>query len=159
MSAAVHSLPLQQRPPSLEEALTFERTVEASVEPRFIDANGHMNVAWYVHLSDQATWRFFATLGIDESYRARTRAGMFAVEQHLRYLGELLEGDPLEIRSRLLQVRNKALVIQHVMIDPTRARLAASTEIVGVHTHLDERRALPFPPELAAALAARISPG
>ena len=41
--------------PSLEEALAMARTLEAVVEPRFIDSMGHMNVAWYVHLFDRGT--------------------------------------------------------------------------------------------------------
>ena len=34
------------------------RVLEASAAPRFIDAMGHMNVAWYLHLFDRATWNF-----------------------------------------------------------------------------------------------------
>lgn len=142
----------------MAEARAFQHVLDAQVESRFIDANGHMNVAWYIHLLDRATWAFFATLGIDDDYRARTRCGVFAVEEHVRYLGELFEGDRLEIRTRLLAVKPRALFLQHALVDLGRDRLAASAELVGIHTHLDERRALPFPPELAAHLTSQVKP-
>src|SRR5882672_2311179 len=125
--------------PSLDEALALELTLQASVEPRFIDAMGHMNVAWYVHLFDRATWALFDRLGIDEEYRRRANVGMFAVEEQIRYLGELREGDPLEVRSELLAVSPRSLRLGHVMVDPQRRRVSATAEVVGVHIDLSTR--------------------
>src|SRR5262249_22376637 len=119
--------------PSLEEARALSLTLEASVEARFIDAMGHMNVAWYVHLFDQATWALSARLGIDEDYRRRTNTGMFAVEEHIRYLGELREGDRLEVRSRVEDGGPRSVRLFHAMLDPARARLSAVVDVVGVH--------------------------
>ena len=68
------------------EARALELTVEAAVEPRFLDAMGHMNVAWYVHFFDRGVWAFFAQLGLDEAYLQSKKRGMFAVEENLRYL-------------------------------------------------------------------------
>ena len=158
MATGWSSVPRLEQVPSLEETRALPRMVEARVEPRFIDAMGHMNVAWYVHLFDQATWAFFDVLGIDQEYRRRAQTGMFAVEQHVRYLGELREGDPLEIHSRLLELKPRALILAHVMTDPTRGRVAAVTEVVGVHVDLRTRKAAPFPQELFASMSARLAP-
>jgi acyl-CoA thioesterase FadM len=144
--------------PSLEEALALELTLQASVEPRFIDDMGHMNVAWYVHLLDRATWALFDRLGIDEGYRRRANIGMFAVEERLRYLGELREGDPLEVRSQLLAVTARSLRLWHVMVDPVRRRVSATAEVTGVHIDLSTRRSAPFPEELVAGMRRRLPP-
>jgi acyl-CoA thioester hydrolase len=152
------SLPRLDHPPTFEEALALEQTLEASVEPRFIDSMGHMNVAWYVHLFDRATWSLFDRLGIDQRYLDRTQAGMFAVEHYIRYLGELRENDPLRIHTRILDAQPKSLTLVHVMLDPARARLAATAEVVGIHMDLATRRSAPFPAPLAAAIRARLSP-
>jgi acyl-CoA thioester hydrolase len=151
------SLPRLDGPPSLEEAGAMERTLQATVEPRFIDAMGHMNVAFYVHLFDQATWVLFQRLGIDEPYRQRAHVGMFAVEQHVRYLGELREGEALHIHSRLLEVAPKSVILLHVMIDPARTQVAATSEVVGVHIDMTSRRAVPFPEDLAARMRQRLT--
>jgi acyl-CoA thioester hydrolase len=142
--------------PSLEEARALTLTLEAAVEPRFIDAMGHMNVSWYVHLFDRATWELFKGLGIDDDYRRRTNTGMFAVEEHVRYLGELREGDRLEVRSRLVDGAAKSVRLLHVMIDPARARLSAVDDVVGVHIDLGTRRSAPFGGEVAERIRAAL---
>jgi acyl-CoA thioesterase FadM len=144
--------------PSLEEARAMTLTLEASVERRFIDAMGHMNVSWYVHLFDRATWAFFEGLGIDEDYRRRTNTGMFAVEEHVRYLGELREGERLEVRTRLDGGGPKSVRLFHVMIDPARGRLSAVADVVGVHIDLETRRAAPFGDEVASRIRAAVPP-
>ena len=153
-SMAAGKFPTLDAPPTLGEARALPRTLEASVEPMFIDAMGHMNVAWYVHLFDRATWILFGRLGIDEPYRERARAGMFAVEQHIRYIAELRENDPLHIHSRVLDVQRKSVNLLHVMVDPVRERIAAATEVIGVHVDLTTRRAIPFPEALMPGLRA-----
>jgi acyl-CoA thioester hydrolase len=147
------SLPRLSRPPSLEEALALPCTWRAAVETRFIDAMGHMNSAWYAYLFDQATWGFFGAAGVDEGYCQRAHSGMFAVEQHLRYLGELREGDAFEIHTGILELRERSVLLAHAMTDPLRARVAAVSELVGLHIDLGTRRASPFPPAIAAVLA------
>jgi acyl-CoA thioester hydrolase len=140
--------------PTLAEARGWPRTLAAAVEPGFIDAMGHMNVAWYVHLFDRATWACFEAVGIDEAYRGRAHAGMFAVEEHLRYLGELRAGDPLEVYTRVVEARPKTVRLYHAMVDPVRDRLAATADVVGVHIDLGTRRSAPFPADILARLRA-----
>jgi acyl-CoA thioester hydrolase len=138
--------------------LALPLTLRAVVEPGFIDAMGHMNVSWYVHLFDRATWSLFAGLGIDEAYRRRANTGMFAVEEQVRYLSELREGDALEVHTRLLRASARSLRMLHVMTDPGRARVSATAEVVGVHIDLATRRTAPFPPELAARIRGAVDP-
>jgi acyl-CoA thioester hydrolase len=143
-------------PLTVTEARALPPSLEAAVEPRFIDVMGHMNVSYYVHLFDRATWALFTALGIDEVYRGENQAGMFAVEQHIRYLHELREGDALRIHSALLDVQAKSVHILHAMIDPARDRLAATTEVIGVHIDLRTRRAAAFPEAMVPVLRARV---
>jgi YbgC/YbaW family acyl-CoA thioester hydrolase len=143
--------------PTLAEALAWPRTLTAVVEPRFIDRNGHMNVAWYVHLFDEATVELFRRHGLDEEHRRQANAAMFAVEENIRYLGELREGDSLEVHTRLLDVRPKALRFVHVMTDPRRGRIAATAELVGVYIDQASRRSIAFPTELLPGLQAELA--
>jgi acyl-CoA thioester hydrolase len=145
-------LPHLQTVPSFEEATGWLRTLSATVESSYIDSMGHMNVAKYVHLFDLATWDLFARVGIDREYIRTQERGMFAVEQHLRYLGELRENDPLEVYSQVWEVRERSLDFVSVMVDPTRRRVAAVAEVVGVHIDMRTRRSSALPPSIAAAL-------
>jgi acyl-CoA thioesterase FadM/ketosteroid isomerase-like protein len=138
----------------LSQARALELTVEAQVEPRFLDAMGHMNVAWYVHLFDRGIWSFFARHGLDERYLQGAHRGMFAVEENLRYLSELREGDPLQVYTGVLETRPKTLRLLQYMVDSKQQKVAAVREVVAAHIALENRRAVAFSPEILAALHA-----
>ena len=79
-------------------------TYRGAVYPSECDHVGHMNVAYYVAKFDGGTWNFFALLGLMPSYFRRQGRGMAAVQQNVTYKRELLPGDIVEIKSRLLEV-------------------------------------------------------
>src|SRR5512147_3221105 len=85
------------------------------VRPEWIDYNGHMNVAYYVLAFDHATDTFFDFLGLDEAYRTRTGASLFALESHIVYKAELKEGEPLRVTTQLLDCDDKRLHFFHAM--------------------------------------------
>lgn len=128
-------------------------TLEGVVEPRFVDAMGHMNVAWYAHLFDRAVWARFAELGLDEAYLARERRGMFALERDTRYLSELRGGQGLTIHTALVEAREKTLRFVHYMRDVEKEVVSATEEVVAAHIDLETRRTTPFPPALRARFA------
>jgi acyl-CoA thioester hydrolase len=138
----------------LGEARAAELTVEAVVEPRFLDAMGHMNVAWYVYLFDRGIWEFFERHGLDERYRQRESRGMFALEESLRYLSELREGQALHVHTAALEVRPKTLRLQQYMVDCEAQKVAAVREVVAAHIDLSTRRSAPFGEAVLAQLHA-----
>src|SRR3954465_9370260 len=99
----------------LSTARALPLSLRASVEPRFLDAMGHMNVAWYVHLFDRGIWSFFGRHGLDEQYLHGAQRGMFAVEENLRYLSELREADALQVYTGVLETRPKTLRLLQYM--------------------------------------------
>jgi len=138
----------------LSEARQLELTVEAEVEERFLDAMGHMNVAWYGQLFDRGIWTFFGRHGLDPQALAQTQRGMFALEENLRYLSELREGDTLDVHTGLLEVRPKTLRLLQYMVDKQRQKVAAIREVVAVHVDLATRRSAPFADAVTAQLLA-----
>ena len=138
----------------LSAARLLELTVEAQVEERFLDGMGHMNVAWYVHLFDRGVWTFFGRHGLDEQSLRETKRGMFALEENLRYLSELREGDALEVYTGVLEVRPKTLRLLQYMLDKKQQKVAAVREVVAAHIDLATRRSAPFSGEVTAKLRA-----
>jgi YbgC/YbaW family acyl-CoA thioester hydrolase len=153
-------LTLDELPPKIPSmvavasARELSLTIQGLVEPRFLDAMGHMNVAWYVHFFDRAVWAFFAQLGLDEPYLQRKQRGMFAVEENLRYLAELREGAALDVHTGLLEVRPKTLRLLQYMVDREKQVVAAVCEVVAVHVDLQTRRSVEFEADLMARLEA-----
>lgn len=140
--------------PSTEQLSHLPLTLTAEVLPQFIDDMGHMNVSWYVHLFDRATWALLTSLGFSRDYIEETHSGAFAAEQHIKYLSELRLGDRLEVRSRLLSVSARRIHFMHFMSQVPSGKLAARLESIGVHVDLKARKATRFPPEFAEKMAA-----
>jgi acyl-CoA thioesterase FadM/ketosteroid isomerase-like protein len=142
----------------LSDARKLLLTVEAVVEPHLLDGMGHMNVAGYMQLFDRGIWEFFEQRGIDAEYRRVNVRGMFGLEDNLRYLSELREGDALQVYTGVTQVRPKTLRLLEYMLDPVRQKVAAVREVVAAHIDLATRKTTPFPAELLAQLEAGVVP-
>jgi len=131
----------------------FDR-YRAVVLPEWIDYNGHMNVAYYLLAFDQATDLFFDYLGLDAAHREATGGSTFAGDIHLTYQRELREGEPLRVTSQLVGFDEKRLRFFQRMVHAEEGFLAATMECLTLYVDLSRRKVAPFPPFLAARLAA-----
>lgn len=131
-------------------------TYKGVVYPQHCDHMGHMNVAWYVSKFDEATWNFFAQLGLTPSYLRKAGRGMAAVEQTISYKAEMMPGDLIEVRSRLIELKGKAVRFAHDMFNTETGVLTASTELTGVHLDTRLRKAVAFEPEITAGAEAAL---
>jgi acyl-CoA thioester hydrolase len=125
--------------------MKFLETYRGVVYPWHCDHMGHMNVMWYTGKFDEATWHLFAMLGITPEYVRQNKRGMVAVDQRTSYRRELIAGDLIYIRSRLLEVREKVLRFEHEMIHVESSEVSATSELTGVHLDLALRKSTPFP--------------
>jgi acyl-CoA thioester hydrolase len=105
----------------------------------------HMNVRHYVAMFDQSSWLLLAELGLDSQYFGAQRRGMAALEQTIQYKSELRSGDMFEIRSGVMEVREKTIRLIHNMYNARTGALAASTTILLVHTDSQARKSTPLP--------------
>lgn len=115
------------------------------IRPEWIDHNGHMNVAYYTLVFDHAVDAFFDYIGIGTSYRERTGGSTFAVEQHITYNREVMQGDEVRCTTRLLGFDEKRLHYYHEMHHTTAGYVAATTEFLSLHVDLSTRRVAPMP--------------
>jgi acyl-CoA thioester hydrolase len=125
-----------------------EATYRGTVYPWQCDHVGHMNIMWYVGKFDEANWNLFARLGLTPSYLREANRGMAAVQQNITYERELLVGDIVEIRSKLVELREKSIRFVHEMRNAETGEVAAICEITGVHMDRQARKATPFADEI-----------
>jgi acyl-CoA thioester hydrolase len=137
----------------------FER-YEGEVLTEWIDANDHMNLAYYTVLFDYATDALFDAIGIGRQYKDSTNKGTFVVETHNLYERELLVGDRVRVSTQILVMDAKRLHLAHEMLMITGGQRAATQELMFLHVDLATRRVAPFPnavrERVAAAAAAHI---
>ena len=134
-----------------------EITYRGAVYPWHCDHMGHMNVMWYVGKFDEATWAFFARIGMTPSALRAAGRGMAAVEQTISYKRELVAGDVVSIATELVEIKDKSVRFRHTMTNDETGEVAATTELTGVHLDTERRRATAFSDRIrnrAAAFAA-----
>ena len=143
--------------------ITFPVIHEATVLPEWIDYNGHMNLAYYVVVFDQATDVLYDRLGIWLPYRQATNNSCFTVETHTIYEQEVKLGDRVRVHTHLLGADTKRLHYFHEMFHVKAGYRAAVQELMALHVDLSTRRTAPFPPDrqatIDAALAIPLQPG
>jgi len=125
-------------------------TYRGTVYPAHCDHMGHMNVAWYVVRFDEASWSLFHELGLPPTYMRGEHYGVAGVQQNLTYKQELFPGDVIEVTSRVLELRDKAIRFEHVMRNVEYDEVAAVCELTAVHLDKRKRKACPFPPAVRA---------
>jgi len=131
-------------------------TARGTVYPWHCDHMGHMNVTWYVNKFDDATWNYFASLGLTLAYFDKHHSGMAAVQQNITYEKELLAGDTVAVTTQTRGVRGKTLYFVHRLYNAQTGERAALCDLTVVHLDRKMRRAIPFEPELAEAIKATI---
>ena len=119
------------------------------------DHVGHMNIMWYVGKFDEANWNLFARIGLTPTYLRESGRGMAAVQQNITYKRELLAGDIVEVRSALLEIRDRSVRFRHEMRNAETGEIAATCEFTGVHLDREVRKSVPFSDEIRR-MAARL---
>ena len=122
----------------------FER-YEGEVLREWIDANDHMNLAYYTVLFDYATDALFDAIGIGRQYKDSTGNGTFVVETHNLYERELLLGDRVRVSTQILGMDGKRLHLAHEMFMVASRQRDATQELMYLHVNLSTRRVVPFP--------------
>jgi acyl-CoA thioester hydrolase len=126
----------------------------SAVRPEWIDHNGHLNLAYYVVLFDEATDALWRAIGVGEAYRAQTGCATFAAETHTLYKAELLLGDETTAHSLVLDADAKRLHIAHELRRTHDDVVAARQELLFLNVDLATRRSAPWPIDTLASLQA-----
>ena len=120
-------------------------TYRGVVYPWQCDHMGHLNVMWYVGKFDEATWQYFAMLGLSPSFLREQNRGMAAVQQNITYKRELRAGDVVAVRSGVLEIKEKAIRFFHEMLNEETGEVSAISEMTAVHLDTVRRKSCPFP--------------
>jgi acyl-CoA thioester hydrolase len=121
-----------------------------SIEPAFLDHNGHVNMAYHLVLADRALDMAFAPIKGPDYVDGR---GMttFAGDVHIRYLREMTIDD--EIRGRVILVESDAKrVIWAVELVRGDGALVSSIEGNSLSVSIETRKVTPFPDDVRARI-------
>ncbi len=103
-------------------------------------------------MSDIVTYR-------TPSHLREHERGMMAVQQNITYQRELVAGDVVEVRSRVIEVRDKVIRFVHEMHNGEDGEVAARCELTGVHVDRRARKSCSLPAEIRSAATAMLPTG
>lgn len=125
----------------------------ATIEPEWIDYNGHLRDAYYCVVMSYAVDDVMDHLGLDAAYRERTRCTLYTLELHIHYLAEIKRTDELTVATSILDFDRKRIHAACDFLCPRINGPAASADLMLMHVHQGEKPAsAPFPAEVATRL-------
>jgi acyl-CoA thioester hydrolase len=125
-------------------------TYRGAVYPWHCDHVGHMNNMWYAGKFDEASWNLLLQLGITPSYLRDSHCGMAALSQETEFKRELFAGDVVEVRSRVIEIREKIIRFVHTMYNAESGEITATCALTGIHLDRRNRKSCPFPASIRA---------
>lgn len=123
-------------------------TYRGFIYPWQMDHVGHMNVQFYTARFDEATWHFFARLGLTPGFLKDNHRGLVALDQRTQYKKEVLAGSLLHIQTELLEIKRKTIRFMHHMYNSENGDEVATTELVGAYLDKDTRKTTELPPSV-----------
>jgi len=115
------------------------RLVDGTVRREWIDEYGHLNVAHYLTICDEANWAFWNWINAPATIDARDGHEYVIVETHVVYRAELVEGAAFAIETQLTDLDAKRYILFHRVLDAG-AELVATNEVKCLGFDLGSRR-------------------
>jgi acyl-CoA thioester hydrolase len=125
----------------------------ATIQPDWIDFNGHLRDAYYGLVASFAIDDVMDHLGLDAAYRARTRCTLYTLEVHLHYLHEVKSSDDLGVITSVLDYDRKRLHVGCRFVCSRVGEPVATAEMMLLHVHQgDKPTVASFPDGVSAKL-------
>ena len=119
------------------------------VKSEWTDYNGHMNLAYYIHLFDTAWETMLQRFQMGEDSAKSEKRTTFAVESHTTYDQEVKVGEEVDMNLIFIDFDKKRIVYKLEMINRVKKYLAATSEVLSVYVDLDVRKVVEFENEKA----------
>lgn len=125
----------------------------ATIEPSWIDYNGHLRDAYYSLIVSYAIDDIMDHVGLGAAYRERTHGTLYTLEMHVHYLHEVKSTDELDVETSVLDADHKRLHLGCRFICPRVSGPAASADVMLLHVHQGEKvTSAAFPEEVDTIL-------
>lgn len=119
------------------------RSSDMSIQPDWIDYNGHLNMAYYSVLFDRGTDELFFHFGLGENSAKTTGLSTFTADFRIRYLREVKLADQVYVTSQVIDFDSKRFHTFHELrhID---GWLSATAEALTLHVDLSGPKVVPM---------------
>ena len=115
------------------------------VFPALCDHLGHMNVRYYAHAFDDASFHAWARIGI--TFEAMHAAGAVTVVAHAAtdFIHEVTAGSLIKVETAFIKLGTKSTTYRQRLIDAENGELYANQQVVEVFFDLKTRKSAAMP--------------
>ena len=113
----------------------------------WIDYNGHMNMAYYVLIFDQAWENILNKFQMGGEKAEESKRTTMVVETRTTYDSEVKEGDEVEVYVSYFDHDKKRLHLKCEMYEKKTKKLSATKENLSLYIDLDKRKVTEFEDE------------
>jgi len=117
------------------------------VKKEWTDYNGHLNVAFYVHIFDIAADIMLDNFNMGGQSAKKDRKTTFVAEMHTIYNQEVRLGEEVETHITYVDHDKKRIHYRLSMFHKEKKYLAATNEVLSLYVDLTKRKVVEFDPD------------
>ena len=117
------------------------------VKKEWTDYNGHLNVAYYVHVFDIAADVMLDNFKMGGESAKKDKRTTFVAEMHTNYYQEVKLGEEVETHITYVDHDKKRIQYKLSMFHKEKKYLAATNEVLSLYVDLDQRKVTEFGPD------------
>jgi len=114
------------------------------IRKEWTDYNGHMNVAYYIHIFDISADILLDKFKMAGDSAKKNKKSTFVVETHTNYKKEIKLGEEVEVHLTYLDHDKKRIHYKASMFHKEKKYLAATTEVLSLYIDLIKRKVTEF---------------
>jgi len=127
------------------------------VKKEWTDYNGHLNVAYYVHVFDIAADVMLDNFKMGGESAKKDKRSTFVIEMHTNYNQEVKLGEEVETQLTYIDHDKKRIQYKLSMIHKEKKYLAATNEVLSLYIDLNKRKVTEFDEEKIKIMDALIN--
>ena len=108
------------------------------------DYNGHLNVAYYIHIFDIAADIMLDNFKMAGESAKKDKKSTFVVEMHTHYNQEVKLGEEVETHLTYIDHDKKRIYYKLSMFHKEKKYLAATNEVLSLYVDLNQRKVVEF---------------
>ena len=108
------------------------------------DYNGHLNVAYYIHIFDIAADIMLDNFKMGGESAQKDKKSTFVVEMHTHYNQEVKLNEEVETHLTYMDHDKKRICYKLSMFHKKKKYLAATNEVLSLYVDLNERKVVEF---------------
>jgi len=125
---------------------------QGRVKEKWIDYNGHMNMAYYVKCFEESTDYLLEVLNLGYEYAIKRKKGVFVIKCEINYKKEIKIDEYFNIDLKSIECKGKKLIVDLIMTNDDGVEVA-DYHIINLNVNLNNKKSISFDKDILNQLS------